>query len=233
MSLTSKTLQHLTAECCAQVRGILSGAQEELRRLDERQTANFDAASSLADLTQQHDDLKVCLLMSPRHSQSAGTKHDDSIRALKWALALALAHSVTCTRNLVKPDSRDACPQKELQDAATLAETKLNVSQAHAAAAIAQNEQLAQAATEAVQQLDEASQTIQNLGTRAEQQAEEHQLRISEVSHAHKCHMACELQHVCCAPRCSWGALLGRQLSVLQCCLCLCTEPHMHWTHPC
>ena len=57
------------------------------------------------------------------------------------------------------------------------------MAQAHAAAAIAQNEQLAQAATEAVQQLDEASQTIQDLSTRAEQQAEEHQLRISQVRH--------------------------------------------------
>ena len=72
--------------------------------------------------------------------------------------------------------------QRELEVATTLAETKLNVAQAHAAAAIAQNEQLAQAATEAVQQLDEASQTIQDLSTRAERQAEEHRLRISQVS---------------------------------------------------
>ena len=72
-------------------------------------------------------------------------------------------------------------PQKELEDAALLAETKLNVSSAHAAAAIAQNEQLAQAASEAVQQLDAAGQTIQELSTRAQQQAEEHQLKLQQV----------------------------------------------------
>ena len=47
-----------------QVRGILAGAQEELRRLDEQQGVDSEAARNLAELRQQHADLEVCLLPS-------------------------------------------------------------------------------------------------------------------------------------------------------------------------
>ena len=46
---------------CLQVRGILTGAQEELRQMDERQSADSAAARELADLTLLHHSLQVCL----------------------------------------------------------------------------------------------------------------------------------------------------------------------------